>query len=359
MKKTRDSRFELLRIFAMLMIVMHHYVCHGNFEVGSNLSLNKIIIECSYFGGKIGINLFVLITGYFMIKSKWRFRKVLELWGEIFFYSVIITTVFGCLGYVDISIGNVIKAIFPILFCRHNYTTTYILLYILIPFINILVKNINKRQLDTLIIGLFIILSVIPTIMKIYPGWTNNAYSYLLWMMFVYIVGARIRLYDTKRNAKKLLGTSILLIGLIWMLTIICGQLEFIDTYYFVNEAYSLPILVASVVLFKLFESIAIKYSKVINTIASSTLAVYLIHDDVYFRNVVWSDVFKGNTISNSGLFSCNIFLTTIIVFSICILFDKIRLLTIHKLYMLGLDKFNSNVNIKKAYKYIMHRRTR
>lgn len=339
MKKDRDSRFELLRIFAMLMIVMHHYVCHGNFDLPVSLQLNKIIVECAYWGGKVGINLFVLITGYWMIKSQWRVRKIFELWGQIFFYSVATTVVFACFGQVELSAGNVIKAVFPILFCRHNYTTTYMMLYTLVPFINIFINSLKKKQLDTLIITLFIILSVMPTFMGIYGGWTNNANSYLLWMIFVYIVGARIRLYGRKRSVKLWLSLAALSIAIIWGLTVICGELQFIDTYYIAAMVNGIPIFISSIIIFKVFDSITIGHSKIINTVAKSTLAVYLIHDDVYFRNYVWDNIFEGNVSMDSGVLIINIFLTTIIVFGVCILIDKVRLLTFHKIYMMLLDK--------------------
>lgn len=349
MKKDRDSRFELLRIFAMLMIVMHHYVCHGNFDLTVSSQLNKVIVECAYWGGKVGINLFILITGYWMITSQWRVRKILELWGQIFFYSVAITVIFVCIGQVELSAGSVIKAIFPILFCRHNYTTTYMLLYILVPFINIFINSLKKKQLDTLIIILFVILSVMPTFMGIYAGWTNNANSYLLWMIFVYIVGARIRLFGKKRNVKLCLSLAALSVGVIWGLTVLCGELRFIDTYYFAALVNGIPVFISSIIIFKVFDSITIGYSKIINMVAKSTLAVYLIHDDVYFRNYVWNNIFSGNGIINSGILIVNILLTTIIVFGCCILIDKVRLLTFHKMYMMLLDTIMESVPVKKV----------
>ena len=43
-KKVRQSNFELLRILAMLMIVMHHLVIHGtlDFSGGGTLSTNSV-----------------------------------------------------------------------------------------------------------------------------------------------------------------------------------------------------------------------------------------------------------------------------------------------------------------------------
>lgn len=198
----RKSNFELLRILAMLMIVMHHYICHGEFYLSSELTINKVIVECAFWGGKVGINVFILITGYFMVNSKPNIKKVFILWGELFFYSVVITIIFIIAGIEQFSIGLVIKAIFPLTMGRHNYLTTYIFLYCLIPYINKLIKKLSKSELNKLIIFLFVVLSIIPTVCEIKLGWVNNTYSYLLWMIFVYLVGADIRLNYSEENKK-------------------------------------------------------------------------------------------------------------------------------------------------------------
>ena len=105
MKKERNSNFELLRIFAMLMIVMHHYICHGGFVFDKALTFNKAVSECAYWGGKVGINLFVLITGYFMVKGTWKLSKVLVLYGEILFYSWLIS-IFFCFNWLGANINS-------------------------------------------------------------------------------------------------------------------------------------------------------------------------------------------------------------------------------------------------------------
>ena len=75
-KNIRDSKFEILRIIAMLLIVAHHFVVHG-FELENieTFSYNKIVVEILSLGGKLGVNLFVLISAYFMIDSKFKFKQ--------------------------------------------------------------------------------------------------------------------------------------------------------------------------------------------------------------------------------------------------------------------------------------------
>lgn len=75
--KIRNSNLELLRIVSMILIIMHHYAVHGGFDLlNTELDLNRIWIQILSIGGKIGVNCFVLITGYFMINSK--FKEVVK-----------------------------------------------------------------------------------------------------------------------------------------------------------------------------------------------------------------------------------------------------------------------------------------
>ena len=85
----RDSNFELFRIVLMLLIVSHHYVVNSGISQlydFNNITGNMIFLQLFGFAGKIGINCFVFITGYFMIKSQFKFEKLLKLYLEIKFY---------------------------------------------------------------------------------------------------------------------------------------------------------------------------------------------------------------------------------------------------------------------------------
>ena len=93
--KQRQSNFELLRIILMLAIIAHHFVVNSGiadyFQVHSYKTLYLIL-----FGmwGKTAINVFVLITGYFMCKSEFKWMKVLKLFLEVKFYKILLFIVF-------------------------------------------------------------------------------------------------------------------------------------------------------------------------------------------------------------------------------------------------------------------------
>ena len=67
-KNHRSSNIELLRIIAMIMIIAHHVSVHSGFVYpGEIISFNRLWIQFIQLGGKIGVNIFVLISGYFLV----------------------------------------------------------------------------------------------------------------------------------------------------------------------------------------------------------------------------------------------------------------------------------------------------
>lgn len=90
-ERERLSNFELLRVIAMTMIIGHHLAIHSGFEVDKSLiCFNRFVLEFLQSGGKFGVVLFVMISGYFSIKkTDFKLKKLLALWGMAEFYSVL------------------------------------------------------------------------------------------------------------------------------------------------------------------------------------------------------------------------------------------------------------------------------
>lgn len=105
-----------------------------------------------------------------------------------------------------------------------------------------------------------------------------------------------------------------------------------------------------------MFKNFNLGYNKWINFLASSTLAVYCIHDDELIRNYVWKEVFKGYLVSDSILLILNIIFTTLIMFVMCVLVDKIRIFAIEKKYIRVLDKYEIHKKTADFYNRLIER---
>ena len=73
--KKRNSNIELLRIISMIMIILGHCNTYGNFDMQNiNGFFNKFIIGNTYLGN-LGVIIFIVTTGYFMIKKEIQLKK--------------------------------------------------------------------------------------------------------------------------------------------------------------------------------------------------------------------------------------------------------------------------------------------
>lgn len=106
-KSVRNSNIELFRIISMLIIVAHHYVVNSGLlekiNESTHLGANDIFLLLFGWGGKTGVNCFILITGYYMCTSKITFKKYIKLLSERYFYTVVFFFIFLVTGYMPFS----------------------------------------------------------------------------------------------------------------------------------------------------------------------------------------------------------------------------------------------------------------
>lgn len=164
--KKRKSQFELLRIIAMFLIVLSHANIHGVLENGNSTLLKypfSTAVSLLMVNGVIGVYIFVLITGYFMINSKISYQKIIKLWLPIVFWSLILYLTFN---WRQIQVIPLIKSIFPVIFNQYWFMTVYFLMYCLIPILNkVVVTCITSRnKYYFLILGEMLILTSCPWI---------------------------------------------------------------------------------------------------------------------------------------------------------------------------------------------------
>lgn len=147
----------------MFLIVLHHSMYHGSLTVSNATILAKgdlftvSFLNSIAFGGKMGVYIFVLITGYFMIYSNISIKKIIKLWLPIFFWSILLTGVIGSITH-RIAIGNIVRSFFPIVFNQYWFMTTFVFMYLLIPIMNSALNHMDmKFEILLIIMGLLII----------------------------------------------------------------------------------------------------------------------------------------------------------------------------------------------------------
>lgn len=348
--KKRDSNIELLRIISMLLILAHHFSVHGGFNIlKTSFTINRLWIQFLQFGGKIGVNIFVIISGYFLITSKGiKISKILKLWLQLFFYSVSIYTLFVLTGVEVVSIKGIIKNVLPVIFTKWWFASTYFVLYLLSPYINKLLNSFSKREYHRFLALLTFFWCIIPT-------FTTNSFQSnpLIWFIYLYSLAGYMRLYGLLNTVKT--GTCLLASFVVSLLTYLSAVVfdllglkisAFSEhaTYFF--EMQKLPILIISVLLFLGFSKLNIGSIKLINIVSSATFGVYLIHDNAYVREFLWQTLFKNASYAYSDMLIPYSMLVIIIVYLTCTVIELIRIYFIEKSYMSMVNNISEKIEM-------------
>lgn len=337
---SRQSNIELLRIVLMLLIIAHHSVVNsGVTDCFDYHAVSGNMLFLQFFGafGKIGVNCFVLITGYFMVTSKISAKKWLKLYLEVKFYTLLFYILFLLSGKITFNYHEALETIFSVVFGIGNtFADTFLVLYLLIPFINLLIEKLSQRSFALLLGLLLVVMTVIPSfalfLSVMHRG--NDTWGYLPWMVVIYMIGAFIRLNQDKvfefgiinstfRRLASLIGSIILVFLWIVFYDFIGSRHDMGSPYWFVNDANKLLAVITSVLIFIFFLRTKIKNTVWINRIAATTFGVFLIHTSGdYMREFLWQDVFHCRETYSSRwlplMYICMVF----IVFIGCVMID-------------------------------------
>lgn len=267
--KQRDSNLELLRIVAMSMIVIYHIFVHGisPVYVGSHS-----ILTVWYVPFILGVNLFILISGYYGIRLSW--KSFLSLMWIIVFYKLfhlIVDTT--CLGIHHAWWEWIVKPLSAPASGGGWFVDIYILLMLVSPMLNKLLNGCSKGDL--------LKYSVIVLLLDMGYGFILNKhfdpYGYsLIHFVCLYIIGYGLKSYQNV-SVKDSWKVYILVVS-----CLLLANLLFPDNHWIVkfSNSYASPFIVlGAIFLFLIFVRTNIAHHPFINFVAASMFPVYLIHE--------------------------------------------------------------------------------
>lgn len=326
MKKARNSVIEVYRILAMLAIVAYHYGVHGDAmgDAGGGAAQNFLLVYTSW--GKWGVDAFVLIGAYFMSKSTFRWRGMRAILTQVWSTSWIIL-VAALIWLPDVASGATTwHAVLPVATNFYWFVTVYVMLMVLSPFINVLVNGMTQRQHLALVGILFIAWSVLYFVRDFSFG-ANN----LTWFIELYLIAAYIARYPLRGTAKAW-GASALAFGVaVPITTVLAGALLSAhpswDVAPWMFRSQFAPFVVLSAVCgLVAVTKMRPRVSTTVNTIAGATFGVYLIHDNAFIRQVLWSDwVNTGGAAREGWLLPLHAIAVTAMVYVVATLLELAR----------------------------------
>lgn len=320
-KIIRDSNFELLRIILILMVICLHYLGHGgSLGILRHSNFNFYLAYAFESFSIIAVNCFILITGFFQINKEFQFKKVVDLWLQVFFYSILISSIFWLLKLEPITIESIIQMLFPVITGRWWFITVYIMLYCFSPFINIALNHMGKYTHKKLLLVLAFFFVFLPSFRPNITYFYDNGYS-ISNFLFLYVTGAYIRKYDILYKINFL--SAYFLCGLFTFLVAVFVSTineNSVSSFYY----NFIPVELSAIFLFMFFKNIKIN-SPEINKVATSVFGIYLISDDPFIKDILYSKILHCADYYYSPFFFLHMIVSLIGIFSFCLIIETFR----------------------------------
>lgn len=290
MKAERNSNIELLRIFAIMGVIVLHYNYNwagGALAYVPKGSLNFYLVHILEAVFICAVDLFVLISGYFLSESKRRsLWKPVELIVQVMLFSPITHAVRAVVVEgVMITADSVKRSLIP----ANYFVILYSVVYIISPFLNVLFDNLIEKQKSEFIMWLVILFAIHPTILDVLNqisdlNWIGlssignkgslQGYSIVNFVL-MYFIGAYLRSGNppiVRWGTKKciLVFVSCIIILTMW---------STVDGMSGIAWEYCNPVVILMAVLaFVLFSRIDLGKNILINKLAEGTFSVFLLH---------------------------------------------------------------------------------
>ena len=327
-KTERQSGIELLRVIAIFMVL----VCHANarvlglpspsdFTSSTSSSVARMFFACV---GEGGVNIFVMISGWFGIHAKPRglakllFQVFFLLWG---IYAVFLLTGNATLNAHDIKVCLTQTE-------EYWFVMAYIGLYILSPVLNAFVEKASKREFQ-MVLAAF-------CVFQCYYCWLSGTVDYfsgfsVTFLCGLYLTARYFRLYPVKPIAAH--GTAVYLVCLLVVTVFSVVAMARLGNGARMLRYDNPLIIISSLGLLSTFARMRFR-SRVVNSLAAACFAVYIIHFDPlvfdYFAQAVrWIYQSASGLLAVAGI---GAFLVA--VFLACWLIDRVRLCVSQKIFI-------------------------
>lgn len=349
--KERMANLELLRIVAMLLIVVLHFLGKGGFLTPLTESPMPRMgyaawgLEALAIGS---LNVYMLLSGYFLTESAFKVNRLLQLLLQVLFYSMVIglaAAAFGLLPEEGFSIYYLITLCLPLSTEHYWFMTAYFMMYLFVPFLSQGVKRLTKKQLQTVLALLLFSVCFIKSVVPVKLPTDRQGYD-CIWYMCVFLVAAYIRLYGIPffkniwRSLFVYFGAGAGIFALAFALRYLylrTGKMrDMLSVSYNYNHILTL---LAAVALFYVFYHMRIKqgvFSRFVCRIAPYTLGVYLWHEHIAIRYEWQGWLYAAvGTPDNGGMLVLYTLFAALLVFAVGIVLDVLRSLLFRGLHLL------------------------
>ena len=192
--RIRDSKFELLRILSMLMIIFQHALERSMPDWGmlkGAFSFQYCVAVSVGIWGQLGVMLFVMLSSWFMVDQRGiRMKKVIDLLLEVMTFCIGMLLVFAVVRPESLNLKLVIKELTTPANKQYWFITTFLAFYLIMPLLQKTVSVLSDAALrNTCVVLTFLI--------PVYNYLTANVGDSLADFSYIFMMTAYM-----KRNPK-------------------------------------------------------------------------------------------------------------------------------------------------------------
>lgn len=323
----RNSSIELLRIIAMFMILAHHFIVHNGYDVLKlPLGPERIFFQLVMAGGgKVGVVIFFSISAWFFLDKeqtiKSNLKRVWIMERELLFWSLILVTFYLVFDRADLGMKLMVKSVMPLSMGLWWYATAYAIFLALLPFLAKGLKALSRKYhlaLASTVLVIWGLTSFIPGMIGISDGFFGFIYLFILISAYKW--------YLRPLSIKQTWALTAVGVGFVLLYTAASTVLGLfgINKGIFITGDWKLPVVMIGFGMFLLFDLVTF-HSRIINRIAQSAFAVYLITDYAASEKLLWTRLFNLQDLYQQPLAILQILGILLAIYAICTLLDFIR----------------------------------
>lgn len=305
----RESGIELLKIFALFLIVITHVVqTLGTKSLDTSMiyylsfgaptvDMTQLIITFLRQVGHIGNDIFFICSAWFLVgRKEFESKKAVILWSDTIFISIIWFLVLTLTG-TDVGQELTEKSFFPNLYQNNWYITLYLIFLFIYPILNRAIETLTQKQHFIASVTLFLF-----GVFAYFYFPSVPFSSYLTVWISLYFGISYLKQYGMRFCDSVLANLFMIVIGILGIIGLMMYQ-NYIGLKDFSGDSEMLLkwnslsspfVIMTSLGLFNVFRQIRFK-SRFINYISSVSLFVYLIHENIlvriYYRPRIWAEI--------------------------------------------------------------------
>lgn len=329
MKKERESGIELYKVIAIFLIVLSHVIqtlTEPNYVLGigegtfiniatATTDLDVLLLALFRICGALGNNMFFICSAWFLVNSKkMSLKKVIHMILDVWIINMIVFWGLHAIG-IQFQVSDTVRTFFPTTFANNWYITCYLLFYLIHPFLNRMLEQLNISEHFALTSFLFMIYFIIPVL----PLEEINLFfaNELVIFLATYVIVSFIKTYKNEWTENLKLNEGILFVSIVsYVALILSVDYLGLRTNYFLNRLVRWNMnnsLFMFLIAFSSFNMMKKKkfINRTINYFSSLSLLVYIFHENLafrrYFRPVIEFSILRRFGIEHA--FICAVFM--------------------------------------------------